>query len=109
MTIINNRRNVIVPDEDGDYDAGEAVAISDDTGNYGRARSNATTTDDADYEDDRAEEDEVNVAVVIVDDPDSSEDEWQIRRAAAVRTVSARAGRPVRPGHGARGTRLGRR
>ena len=87
MTIINNRRNVIAPDEDGDYDAGEAVAISDDSGNYGRARSNPAATDDADYEDDRTEEDEVNVAVVIVDDPDSSEDEWQIRRAAAVRTV----------------------
>ena len=87
MTIINNRRNVIVPDEDGDYDAGEAVAISDDSENYGRTRSNTAVADDGDYEDERAEEDDVNVAVVIVDDPDSTEDEWQIRRAAAVRTV----------------------
>ena len=87
MTIMNNRRNVIVPDEDGDYDAGEAVAISDDSGNYGRARSGAAVADEADYEDERAEEDEETVAVVIVDDPDSTEDEWQIRRAAAVRTV----------------------
>ena len=87
MTIMNNRRNVIVPDEDGDYDAGEAVAISDDSENYGRTRSNTAVADDGDYEDERAEEDDVNVAVVIVDDPDSTEDEWQIRRAAAVRTV----------------------
>ncbi len=87
MTIINNRRNVIVPDEDGDYDAGEAVAISDDSDNYGRSRSNAAVADDSDYEDERSGDDEVNVAVVIVDDPDSTEDEWQIRRAAAVRTV----------------------
>ena len=87
MTIINNRRNVIVPDEDGDYDAGEAVAISDDSDNYGRARSNAAAADDSDYEDERSGDDDVNVAVVIVDDPDSTEDEWQIRRAAAVRTV----------------------
>ena len=87
MTIINNRRNVIVPDEDGDYDAGEAVAISDDSDNYGRARSNAAVADDSDYEDERSGDDDVNVAVVIVDDPDSTEDEWQIRRAAAVRTV----------------------
>ena len=87
MTIINNRRNVIVPDEDGDYDAGEAVAISDDTDNYGRARTGTAVADESDYEDERAEEDDVSVAVVIVDDPDSTDDEWQIRRAAAVRTV----------------------
>ena len=87
MTIINNRRNVIVHDEDGDYDAGEAVAISDDADNYGRGRSNAATADESDYEDDRSEDEDSTVAVVIVDDPDSTEDEWQIRRAAAVRTV----------------------
>ncbi|CAI7991329.1 RNA polymerase sigma factor SigA [Geodia barretti] len=87
MTIINNRRNVIVHDEDGDYDAGEAVAISDDSDNYGRARSNVAAADETDYEDDRREEDDASVAVVIADDPDSTEDEWQIRRAAAVRTV----------------------
>ena len=87
MTIMNNRRNVIVPDDDGDYDTGEAVAISDDSDNYGRVRSNAAVADESDYEDERAEEEDVSVAVVIVDDPDSTEDEWQIRRAAAVRTV----------------------
>ena len=87
MTIINNRRNVIVDDEDADYEGGEAVAIADDDSEtYGRVRTTIIATDDAD-EDDDTPDDEEEVATVVVDDPDAVDEEWQIRRAAAVRTV----------------------
>ena len=87
MTIINNRRNVIVDDEDADYEGGEAVAIADDDSEtYGRVRTTIITTDDADEDDDTPDDDE-EVTTVVVDDPDAVDEEWQIRRAAAVRTV----------------------
>ncbi len=86
MTIINNRRNVIV-DEDADYEEGETVAIADDDAEpYGRVRATIIATDDAD-EDDDTPDDEEEVTTVVVDDPDVVDEEWQIRRAAAVRTV----------------------
>ena len=87
MTIINNRRGVIVDDEDADYNGGETVAIADDDAEpYERVRSTIIATDDADEDDDGSEEEEV-VATVVGDDPDAADDEWQMRRAAAVRTV----------------------
>ena len=86
MTIINNRRNVIV-DDDADYEEGESVAIADDEAEpYGRARTTIIATDDADDDDDTPD-DEEEVTTVVVDDPDAVDEEWQIRRAAAVRTV----------------------
>ena len=85
MTIINNRRSVIVDDEDGDYNSGEAVAIADDDSEpYERVRSTIIVTDDADDEDDGPDDEEEVVATAVGDE---SDDEWQIRRAAAVRTV----------------------
>ena len=88
MTIINNRRNVIVDDEESDYNGGDAIAIADDGSEpYERVRSVANATDDADEDDDGREDEEEVVATVVTDDPDSADDEWQIRRAAAVRTV----------------------
>ena len=86
MTIINNRRNVIV-DDDADYEEGAAVAIADDDAEpYGSARATMIATDDAD-EDDDTPDDEEETTTVVVDDPDAVDEEWQIRRAAAVRTV----------------------
>lgn len=88
MTILNNRRNVIVDDEDGGYDSGEAVAIDGDVVvTLDRVRTGIAATDESDYDEDNPEEETVSVAVVTDDDPDSTEDEWQVRRAAAVRTV----------------------
>ena len=73
MTIINNRRGVIVDDDEADYDSSVTVAVA--------------VADDVDDDDDSAEDDEEAVATVAADDPDVAEDEWQLRRAAAVRTV----------------------
>ena len=73
MTIINNRRGVIVDDEEADYDSNVTVAVA--------------VADDVDDDDDHAEDEEEAVATVAADDPDVAEDEWQLRRAAAVRTV----------------------
>ena len=77
MTIISNRRNVIVDDDEQEFDDGEGISIS----------SAIATATDRDDEEDSAEEEEETVSPVAVDDQDSAEDEWQIRRAAAVRTV----------------------
>ena len=78
MTIINNRRNVIVDDDEPDYDSGEDISIP----------TAITTANDRDEEEDAVdEEEEENASPVNVDDQDSAEDEWQLRRAAAVRTV----------------------
>ena len=86
MTIINNRRSVIV-DDDADYDGGEAVAIADDDAEpYGRVRATIIRTDDADEDDDTPHSEE-DAAAVVGDDPDTVDEEWQIRRVAAVRTV----------------------
>ena len=77
MTIISNRRNVIVDDDEQDYDENEPITIS-------TAIATATDRDD---DEDSVDEEEETVSPVAVDDQDSIEDEWQIRRAAAVRTV----------------------
>ena len=76
MTIISNRRNVIVDDDEPDYDNGDTVVIT---------AAIATADDD---EDDAVDEEEEEDAVVVAgEDQDSVEDDWQLRRAAAVRTV----------------------
>ena len=77
MTIISNRRNVIVDDDEQEFDDGEGISIS----------SAIATATDREDEEDSTDEEEENVSPVAVDDQDSAEDEWQIRRAAAVRTV----------------------
>ena len=77
MTIISNRRNVIVDDDEQEYDEGGDISIS----------STISTDADRDEEEDAVDEEEETVSPVVVDDQDSAEDEWQIRRAAAVRTV----------------------
>ena len=78
MTIISNRCNVIVDDDEPDYDNNDTVVIT----------AAIATAADADDEDDAVdEEEEDNVVAVAVDDQDSVEDDWQLRRAAAVRTV----------------------
>ena len=77
MTITSNRRNasaILDSDEAEDYDSGRVAVIG----------AIAVADDD---DDDRREEDYENAGVVAADDPDAGEDEWQIRRAAAVRTV----------------------
>ena len=75
MTIISSRRNAILDSEEAeDYDGSGAVAIT----------AVAVADDD---DDDSREDEEESAAPVAVDDPDAAEDEWQIRRAAAVRTV----------------------
>ena len=76
MTIISNRRNVIVDDDEPDYDNGDTVVIT---------AAIATADDD---EDDAVDEEEEDAVVVVAgEDQDSVEDDWQLRRAAAVRTV----------------------
>ena len=75
MTIISNRRNVIVDDEP-DYDNGDTVVIT-----------TAIATADEEEDDAVDEEEEDAVVVVAGEDQDSVEDDWQLRRAAAVRTV----------------------
>ena len=76
MTIISNRRNVIVDDDEPDYDNGDTVVIT-----------TAIATADDDEDDAVDEEEEDAVVVVAGEDQDSVEDDWQLRRAAAVRTV----------------------
>lgn len=77
MTIISNRRNVIVDDDEPEYDTGDGVVIT----------AAIATAAEADEEDDAVDEEEEDNVVVAEDDQDSVEDEWQLRRAAAVRTV----------------------
>ncbi len=77
MTIISNRRNVIVDEDEQDYDGSEPISIS----------SAMATDRDPDEEEEAVDEEEESMAPVGVEDQDSTEDEWQIRRAAAVRTV----------------------
>ena len=75
MTIISNRRNVIVDDDEQEYDEGGDIS------------SAIATANDRDEDEEEAAEEEETVSPVVVEDQDSAEDEWQIRRAAAVRTV----------------------
>ena len=80
MTIISNRRNVIVDDDEPDYDGDQTVVIS----------AAIATADDEDDEDDAVDDEEDTVVAVVVpeDDQDSAEDDWQLRHTAAVvRTV----------------------
>ena len=77
MTNISNRRNVIVDEDEQDYDGSEPISIS----------SAMATDRDPDEEEEAVDEEEESMAPVGVEDQDSTEDEWQIRRAAAVRTV----------------------
>ena len=77
MTIIGNRRNVIVDDDEQEFDDGEGISIS----------SAIAKASEEDEEDSVDEEEEESVSPVNVDDQDSADDEWQVRRAAAVRTV----------------------
>ena len=91
MTIINSRRAVIVDDENGEYEGNESVVIADDDEEvYKAPRTAIAVNDDEDedpVDDDGTAEDEVVVTAVAVDDPDAADDEWQIRRVAAARTV----------------------
>ena len=80
MTIISNRRGVIVDDDEQDYDDGEAISITS-------AIATASESDEEEDVVDEEEEEEETVAPVSAEDQDATEDEWQIRRAAAVRTV----------------------
>ena len=95
MTIINNRnnrRNIIVDDEDSGYESNDTVVIADDEDEgYVRVRSAVAVAEDEDEDEQPDEEesevDDIGVAVVTAEDPDSTDDEWQIRRVAAARTV----------------------
>ena len=91
MTIINSRRAVIVDDENGEYEGNESVVIADDDEEvYKAPRTAIAVNDDEDedpVDDDDTAEDEVVVTAVAVDDLDAADDEWQIRRVAAARTV----------------------
>ena len=91
MTIINSRRAVIVDDENGEYEGNESVVIADDDEEvYKAPRTAIAVNDDEDedpVDDDDTVEGEVVVTAVAVDDPDAADDEWQIRRVAAARTV----------------------
>ena len=96
MTIINNRnsrRNIIVDDEDSGYESNDTVVIADDEEEgYVRVRSAVAVAEDEDEDeqpdDEESEADDIGVAVVIAEDPDSTDDEWQIRSvAAAARSV----------------------
>ena len=77
MTIINNRRNVIVDDDEPDYDGNEVMEIS----------SAIVTAADRDEDEDNVDDEDDNSPPVVVEDRDAVDDEWQIRRAVAVRTV----------------------
>ena len=92
MTIINSRRAVIIDDENGEYEGNESVVIADDDEDvYEAPRTAIAVSDDEDEdpvdEDDAVEDEVVVVSAVAVDDPDAADDEWQIRRVAAARTV----------------------
>ena len=91
MTIINSRRAVIVDDENGEYEGNESVVIADDDEEvYETTRTAIAVNEDEDedpVDDDDTAEDEVVVTAVAVEDPDAADDEWQIRRVAAARTV----------------------
>ncbi len=76
MTIISNRRNIIVDDDEQDYDSAGNVVIT---------AAIASSDEEEDVTENEEEED--TVVTVATEDQDSAEDEWQVRRAAAVRTV----------------------
>ena len=75
MTIISNRRNVIVDEDEPDYDGSETISIS----------SAIATASDSDEEEDAVDEEEENSSPVSVDDQDSADEEWQVRQMAVAR------------------------
>jgi RNA polymerase primary sigma factor len=81
MTIINNRRGVIVDEDETEYETNGTVIIADDEASAGDEE------DEEQPEDDETDTDAISVATVVAEDPDGSDDEWQIRRVAAARTV----------------------
>ena len=75
MTIISNRRNVIVDEDEPDYDGGETISIS----------SAIATASDSEEDEDAVDEEEENSSPVSVDDQDSADEEWQVRQMAVAR------------------------
>ena len=75
MTIISNRRNVIVDEDEPDYDGSETISIS----------SAIATASDSDEDEEVIDEEEENTSSVRVDDHDSADEEWQIRQMAVAR------------------------
>ncbi len=75
MTIISNRRNVIVDEDEPDYDGSEQISIS----------SAIATANDSDEDEDAVDEEEENGSPVNVDDQDSTDEEWQVRQMAVAR------------------------
>ena len=75
MTIISNRRNVIVDEDEPDYDGSETISIS----------SAIATASDSEEDEDAVDEEEENGTPVSVDDQDSADEEWQVRQMAVAR------------------------
>lgn len=75
MTIISNRRNVIVDEDEPDYDGSETISIS----------SAIATASDSEEDEDAVDEEEENTSSVSVDDHDSADEEWQVRQMAVAR------------------------
>jgi RNA polymerase primary sigma factor len=75
MTIISNRRNVIVDEDEPDYDGSETISIS----------SAIATASDSEEDEDAVDEEEENTSSVNVDDQDSADEEWQVRQMAVAR------------------------
>ena len=75
MTIISNRRNVIVDEDEPDYDGSETISIS----------SAIATASDSEEDEDAVDEEEENSSSVNVDDQDSADEEWQVRQMAVAR------------------------
>ena len=75
MTIISNRRNVIVDEDEPDYDGSETISIS----------SAIATANDSEEDEDAVDEEEENGSPVNVDDQDSADEEWQVRQMAVAR------------------------
>ena len=75
MTIISNRRNVIVDEDEPDYDGSETISIS----------SAIATASDSEEDEDAVDEEEENSSSVSVDDQDSADEEWQVRQMAVAR------------------------
>jgi len=75
MTIISNRRNVIVDEDEPDFDGSETISIS----------SAIATANDSEEDEDTVDEEEENSSPVSVDDQDSADEEWQVRQMAVAR------------------------
>ena len=91
MTIINSRRTVIVDDE-GEYESSGTVVIADDDDEetYARGRTAVAVADDDEEEtadEEESDSEDIDAPAGAAEDPDSTDDEWQIRRVAAARTV----------------------